>query len=369
MCHTSTNIEIGCDCFLITSTKVKDSEKKRKSNKITIPHKNDVLLGRGGNNNKHTGNENLRNLARERAYQYSRSTKKGKSELSRKLVKHVRDLDPPGRFLKISSDQSGTYGEWLDVGDIAAREKTSQVLRDAVGCLENHNPCMAVNRNSPPSNTKERRTKRSRSNPKRSCKSSRRKESSPDAATHPTLSKLKRKYVTPLKPVDTVHRNVQGNHHKDKKARPSEDFVRKSRRSEVQPNRHNQQMPPLHPALRYASPSHRGKFSERVDPPQDSETWSRTGVYSHNYPFPNVNVHAFNAHGRVHSPNRFPYAHNNSQHSDVQTTVTPHSNGFDDWNFDLDTDDISWISESNQPHHNATKTDMSARSYKLSSCL
>jgi hypothetical protein len=275
-------------------------------------------------------------------------------------VKQVRELDPPGRFLKISSDQSGTFGEWLDVGDIAAREKTSQVLRDAVGCLENHDPCIVVNRTSP-STTKER-TKRTRSNPKR-CQNSRRKESSSDAATHPAISKSKRKYVTPLKPVDPVHRDVQRNHHKDKKARPSQDIVRKPRRSEVQPNRHRQ-MPPLHPALRYASAPHSGKISE-----QDSGTWSRNGVYSNNNPFPNANVPAFHAHGHVHSPNRFPYAHNHFQHSDVQTTVYPHTNGFDDWNFDLDTDDISWISESNHPHHNATNTNMSARSCKLSSCL
>lgn len=92
---------------------------------------NDVLLGRGGNNNKYPGNEQLRIFARSFAKQYSGSGKLDKSELSRTLVTQVRQLDPPGRFLK----QEQFTKVWADVGDIAARAKTSQVLRDAVSSL------------------------------------------------------------------------------------------------------------------------------------------------------------------------------------------------------------------------------------------
>lgn len=44
------------------------------------------------------------------------------------MVQKVREQYPPGRFLK----QDSTTLIWKDVGDVLAREKTSQVLRDAV---------------------------------------------------------------------------------------------------------------------------------------------------------------------------------------------------------------------------------------------
>ena len=61
------------------------------------PSENDILLGRGGKNNQHSGNEKLRELARAHAKNYNSSTKKGKSILSRILVKQMRELDPPSR--------------------------------------------------------------------------------------------------------------------------------------------------------------------------------------------------------------------------------------------------------------------------------
>eukprot|EP00523_Entomoneis_sp_CCMP467_P010803 CAMPEP_0168725362 /NCGR_PEP_ID=MMETSP0724-20121128/4113_1 /TAXON_ID=265536 /ORGANISM="Amphiprora sp., Strain CCMP467" /LENGTH=448 /DNA_ID=CAMNT_0008772141 /DNA_START=139 /DNA_END=1485 /DNA_ORIENTATION=- len=94
-------------------------------------HENDVLMGRGGKNNQHSGNEKLRQFARLESSNYRESTKKGKSAISRDLVQKMRDLKPPSRFLK----RSNSTGEWEDVGDDIAREKASQVLRDAVALL------------------------------------------------------------------------------------------------------------------------------------------------------------------------------------------------------------------------------------------
>ena len=96
---------------------------------IITPHENDVLMGRGGKNNQHPGNEQLRDMARAMRDRYKASAKKGKSNMSRELVQQVRDLNPkPGRFLK----RNPITNDWEDVGDDIAREKVSQVLRDAV---------------------------------------------------------------------------------------------------------------------------------------------------------------------------------------------------------------------------------------------
>lgn len=63
------------------------------------PHENDVLMGRGGKNNQHSGNETLREIARIHCEEYRLSTKKGKSQISRNLVQYMRDLDPPARYV------------------------------------------------------------------------------------------------------------------------------------------------------------------------------------------------------------------------------------------------------------------------------
>lgn len=65
---------------------------------ISRPHENDVLMGRGGKNNQHSGNEKLREIARDRVQAYCSASKKGKSEISRELVGVVRSLTPPGRY-------------------------------------------------------------------------------------------------------------------------------------------------------------------------------------------------------------------------------------------------------------------------------
>jgi hypothetical protein len=95
---------------------------------VMEPHANDILMGRGGKNNQHVGNERFRGLARLQSERYRLASKKGKSTISRELVRQVRMMNPPGRFLKKNVDS----GVLEDVGDDVAREKASQVLRDAV---------------------------------------------------------------------------------------------------------------------------------------------------------------------------------------------------------------------------------------------
>lgn len=64
---------------------------------IDAPSENDVLMGRGGNNNKWRGNEKLRKIAAKRCREYQFASKKAKSQISKELVDVVRRLDPPGR--------------------------------------------------------------------------------------------------------------------------------------------------------------------------------------------------------------------------------------------------------------------------------
>jgi hypothetical protein len=78
---------------------MKDGKPKIMSGRIE-PHGNDVLLGRGGKNNQHSGNENLRTIAKEQCKEYRISSKKGKSSISRDLVRQVRQMTPPGRYDK-----------------------------------------------------------------------------------------------------------------------------------------------------------------------------------------------------------------------------------------------------------------------------
>jgi hypothetical protein len=55
--------------------------------------------------------------------------KREKMTVSRAIVKQVRAMNPPGRFLE-RDPESGRY---FDVGDKKAIEKTSQALRDGNG--------------------------------------------------------------------------------------------------------------------------------------------------------------------------------------------------------------------------------------------
>jgi hypothetical protein len=63
------------------------------------PHRNDVLLGRGGKNNQHSGNEKLRDLSKVECEEYRVASKRGKSNISRGLVDQMKALSPAGRYV------------------------------------------------------------------------------------------------------------------------------------------------------------------------------------------------------------------------------------------------------------------------------
>jgi len=91
------------------------------------PHDNDVLCGRGGSINTHPGNETFRRFVerRKRIYLTARF-KREKRLIASSVVKEIRELNPPGRFLS----RDAKTGIWHDIGDEKARDKTSQALRE-----------------------------------------------------------------------------------------------------------------------------------------------------------------------------------------------------------------------------------------------
>lgn len=82
----------------------------------------DVLSGRGGGTNLHPGNRFYRDLILSHRQSYDMASKAKKPAVSRKIVQMIRDRG--GRFLRKEGD-----GLYHDIGDEAAREKTSQALR------------------------------------------------------------------------------------------------------------------------------------------------------------------------------------------------------------------------------------------------
>ena len=128
---------------------------------VTFPGPHDVLVGRGGRTNFHRGNINYRSLLAEYKMQYINAHKVEKPNVAREVVKIMRHLDPPGRFLTKSKTSGvkasaagkkkkhgGSGGEdektarrssaeerWHDIGNEKAREKTSQCLRERTAQL------------------------------------------------------------------------------------------------------------------------------------------------------------------------------------------------------------------------------------------
>uniref|UniRef100_A0A7R9ZM61 DUF6824 domain-containing protein n=1 Tax=Craspedostauros australis TaxID=1486917 RepID=A0A7R9ZM61_9STRA len=96
---------------------------------IVYPNQNDVLCGRGGRINSHSGNIQFREMVSSRKKVYlAKSTKKlEKAHIAAKIVREIRAKDPPGRFLKEDRDTA----LWFDIGDQKAIKKAGQALREA----------------------------------------------------------------------------------------------------------------------------------------------------------------------------------------------------------------------------------------------
>ena len=85
---------------------------------------NDVLCGRGGESNHHFGNITFRACVKACQPAYIEAKRRDKPFIAQRIVLVVRRLG--GRFLKKDRDTN----TWRDVGNVKAREKTSQALRE-----------------------------------------------------------------------------------------------------------------------------------------------------------------------------------------------------------------------------------------------
>lgn len=94
---------------------------------IYDPNCNDVLCGRGGRINAHSGNVQFRHLVLSRKQDYlAPETKKlAKAHIAASVVQDIRHMQPSGRFLKEDAD-----GSWFDIGDQKAIKKVGQALRE-----------------------------------------------------------------------------------------------------------------------------------------------------------------------------------------------------------------------------------------------
>ena len=114
-------------------------------------HSNDVICGRGGKGGKafeHFGNKNYRKLVqlstvcsmllvrliyclltKNLLYQiyYTRVPKNIKRPIARTIVKTIKELNPPGRFVR----KNAKSGMWYELRDVEAVEKILQALRES----------------------------------------------------------------------------------------------------------------------------------------------------------------------------------------------------------------------------------------------
>lgn len=84
----------------------------------------DVIFGRGGSSNHHSGNIQYRQLVKACQHAYLAAKRRDKPRIAAGIVLAVRKAG--GRFLKKAADNVA----WRDVGNNRAREKTSQALRE-----------------------------------------------------------------------------------------------------------------------------------------------------------------------------------------------------------------------------------------------
>lgn len=100
--------------------------------RIHTPHPHDVLSGRGGSINSHSGNVRFREWVRVRKNVYTLAANKvEKTLVAQQVIALVRNQNPPGRFLHKDPAASSTgMGWWVELDEEKVLAKTAQALRE-----------------------------------------------------------------------------------------------------------------------------------------------------------------------------------------------------------------------------------------------
>lgn len=93
---------------------------------IRTPLNHDILSGRGQRAHNHSGNVIYRRFINEERRSYVNGNPREKKMLITKLLTRIKNMSPPGRFLK---GRPG-LGTWEILPDDEARKKTAQALRE-----------------------------------------------------------------------------------------------------------------------------------------------------------------------------------------------------------------------------------------------
>ena len=86
------------------------------------PRDHDVLLGKG--REQHPGNRRYRRIVEEGKARYLAASSAERGALARDVVRRLKELDPPGRFLELDAATK----LWFDVGDEKAEAKVCRAL-------------------------------------------------------------------------------------------------------------------------------------------------------------------------------------------------------------------------------------------------
>jgi hypothetical protein len=176
--------------YVRAPSSVKDDEAATEN--VMMPHPNDVLCGRGGSINAHTGNVVFRRWIQERRESYNLAdTKSAKTRITSEIFRRVKSLKPPGRFLH-KIDAPGTSGGiiddeeyWSEVDDTKALAKISQALREGAPAFRAaHGKTRKSQRSSQRRNSAPGSKKTEADCMYKTRSSKRRKTESPEAAYH-----------------------------------------------------------------------------------------------------------------------------------------------------------------------------------------
>jgi hypothetical protein len=136
---------------------------------ITDIQPEDVLCGRGGATNSHSGNRAFRSLVKKYQAKYLKAKKRDKPAVASIIVEEIREKQ--GRFLRRADTSPQGEVRWVDIGDERAREKTCQALREGAPELRRKQSIGSAHRDGDEV-SKEHESKEEERNPKAESRSS-----------------------------------------------------------------------------------------------------------------------------------------------------------------------------------------------------